>query len=482
MTATEFTALLPLLGVAGTSIVLMSAIAIRRDRRWTITITLFGLAISLGLVIAARRVVPLDVTPLLVIDSFALFFFALIISAAAVVALLAYEYLDRRNTVCDEFYLLLLFATLGCCVLAASTHFASLFLGLEILSVSLYAMVAYTRNTEKSLEAGIKYLILAAVSSAFLLFGMALIYAQTGALAFAELASSQTQPAAGPALITLAGLALLVVGVGFKLALVPFHMWTADVYEGAPAPVTAFVATASKGAIVALLVRFAATTGAQTTELYGFLALIAGASIIVGNLLALLQDNVKRMLAYSSIAHLGYLLIAFLAGGARGAEAATFYMAAYFVTMLGAFGVITVLSPVDRDLDRLDDYLGLGRARPFFAGLLTAMFLSLAGIPLTAGFVGKFLVLRAGVGATLWTLALILVIGSVISVFYYLRVVVAMYMRSSNDEASKPYAVPVSLMAGATLAALLVALAWLGVWPAPFLEIVRAAVSALSNS
>jgi len=480
MTASEFTALLPLVGVAGTSIVLMLAISIRRDRRWALIITILGLAVSFALLFVARPLVPLEVTPLLLIDGFALFFFGLLIAGSAVVAVLASSYLARRGIACGEFYLLLLFATLGCCVIVASTHFASLFLGLEIHSVSLYALIAYLRNTEKSLDAGIKYLILAATSSAFLLFGMALIYAHTGTMAFAELASRLFPTGAEPALITLAGLALLLVGICYKLALVPFHMWTADVYEGASAPVTAFVATASKGALVALLVRFAAMTGTQTTtELYGFLALIAGASIIVGNLLALLQDNVKRMLAYSSIAHLGYVLIAFLAGGARGAEAAAFYMAAYFVTVLGAFGVITVLSPVDRDLDRLDDYLGLGRARPFFAGLLTAMFLSLAGIPLTAGFVGKFLVLRAGVGAALWALALILVVGSVISVFYYLRVVVAMYMRSTDEEASKPYTVPVPLMAGATLAALLVALVWLGVWPAPFLEIVRSTVGAL---
>ncbi|MBW2726375.1 MAG: NADH-quinone oxidoreductase subunit N [Deltaproteobacteria bacterium] len=480
MTATELTALLPLVGVAGTSVVLMLAISIRRDRQWALIITILGLALSFVLLFVARPLVPCEVTPLLIIDGFALFFFGLLIAGSAVVAVLASGYLARRGIACEEFYLLLLFATLGCCVIAASTHFASLFLGLEIHSVSLYALIAYLRNTERSLDAGIKYLILAAVSSAFLLFGMALIYAHTGTMAFAELASRLFPTGAEPALMALAGLALLLVGISYKLALVPFHMWTADVYEGASAPVTAFVATASKGALVALLVRFAAITGAQTTtELYGFFALIAGASIIVGNLLALLQDNVKRMLAYSSIAHLGYVMIAFLAVGARGAEAVTFYMAAYFVTILGAFGVITVLSPVDRDLDRLDDYLGLGRARPLFAGLFTAMLLSLAGIPLTAGFVGKFLVLRAGVGAAQWTLALILVVGSVISVFYYLRVVVAMYMRSADDEASKPHTVPVSLMAGATLAALLVALVWLGVWPAPVMELVHGAVGAL---
>ena len=479
MTASEFTALLPLLGVAGTSIVLMLAIAIRRDRRWTVSITIVGLAVSLGLVFAARPVVPCAVTPLLVVDGYALFFFALLISATAVVALLAYEYLDRRGCVCDEFYLLLLFATLGCCVLAASTNFASLFLGLEILSVSLYALVAYFRDTERSLEAGIKYLILAATSSAFLLFGMALIYAETGTMAFSALASLQFRPEAEPALITVAGLALMMVGIGFKLALVPFHMWTADVYEGAPSPVTAYVATVSKAAVVALLVRLLAAAETPTPQLVGLMALLAGASIIAGNLLALRQDNVKRLLAYSSIAHMGYLMIAIIAGGANGVEAAVFYLAAYFPTTLGAFGVITVLSSGRRDCDHLDDYVGLGARRPFLAGVLTATLLSLAGIPLTAGFVGKFLVLGAGVGATQWTLALILVLGSVISIYYYLRVIVAMYMRSAEDTAREPSTARVSLAVGATLTALLAVLLWLGVWPAPFLEIIQATVGAL---
>ncbi len=479
MTSNELIALLPMLGVAGTSIVLMLAIAIRRDRRSTISITVFGLAFSFGLVFGARRVVPCDVSSLLRIDGFALFFFALIISASAVVALLAFEYLDRRQAACEEFYLLLLFATLGCCVLAAATHFASLFLGLEILSVSLYALLAFFRNSEKGLEAGIKYLVLAAVSSAFLLFGMALIYAQTGAMTFSALTDHPLGPDRGFAVMTAAGLALMMVGVGFKLALVPFHMWTADVYQGAPAPVTAFVATVSKAAVAAVLIRLLAEPGTATPQLVWIMALLAGASIIVGNLLALQQDNVKRLLAYSSIAHMGYLMIAIIAGGANGGEAAAFYLAAYIPTTLCAFGVITVQSYGNRDCDHLYDYVGLGRSRPILAGALTLSLLSLAGIPLTAGFVGKFLVLGAGVGSGLWTLTLILVLGSVISIFYYLRVIVAMYMRGEETAQTAPVVHPVSILAGTILATLVVVVLWLGVWPAPVLEIVRTIVGAL---
>ena len=479
MTTTDLRALLPLLGIAGTSIVLMSAIAIRRDRRWTISITLAGLAVSLGLILAARPVVPRSVTALLTIDGYALFFFALLISTAAVVAVLAYEYLERRNAVCDEFYLLLLFATLGSCVLAAASHFASIFLGLEILSVSLYAMVAYFPNTEKSIEAGIKYLILAAVSSAFLLFGMALIYAQTGTMAFSALSSLELRPGTAPVLMTVAGVALMMVGVGFKLALAPFHMWTADVYEGAPAPVTAYVATVSKAAVVALLIRLLAAAETPPPQLITLIALLAGASIILGNLLALRQENIKRLLAYSSIAHMGYLMIAIIGGGVNGAETAAFYLAAYLPTTLAAFGVVTLLSSGQRDCDELTDYSGLGARRPFLAGILTITMLSLAGIPLTAGFIGKFLVLGAGVDSGQWTLTLILVLGSVISIYYYLRVVVAMYMRPVDDTAFESTPARVSLAVGVTLAALIAVLFWLGVWPAPFLEIIRTTVGAL---
>jgi NADH-quinone oxidoreductase subunit N len=472
VTGGEFTALLPLLGIAATSVVLMATVTVRRLGRGSLLITLAGLAASFGLLFGARTVAPTPVPPLLLIDGHALFFIGLIIATAATVAVLAFDYLLRRDCDVEEFFLLLLFATLGSCVLASSTHFASLFLGLEILSVSLYAMVAYLRSSGRSLEAGVKYLILAAVSSAFLLFGMALVYAETGRLELGALL-------AGGSLMGLAGFALIMVGVGFKLALAPFHMWIADVYEGAPAPVTAFVATASKAAVVALLLRLMATMGTPSPRITWFLALLAGVTIILGNLLALRQDNVKRLLAYSSIAHLGYLMIAVVAGGSSGAEAAAFYLAAYLPTTLVAFGIVTVLSSGERDRDRLSDYMGLGRSRPTAAILLTVSLLSLAGIPLTAGFIGKFLVLGSGIAAGWWSLALILVLGSVISIFYYLRVVVAMYMRPAPEGPPDHPGPPVPLVAGATLAVLLGVILWLGIWPGPFLEVVATAVGAL---
>lgn len=473
MTGVEFTALAPVIAIAATSIVLMAVVAVRRHPTVNTVVTIAGLAASLGLISISSRLAPLRVTQLLVIDSLALIFFALIITASTVVAILAHAYLARRGLGNGELLMLLLFATLGGCILAASTHFASLFLGLEVLSVSLYAMIAYLRDEDISLEAGVKYLILAAVSSAFLLFGMALVYAHTGDLGFGALAG------ADGSLVVLAGVVLMMVGVGFKLALVPFHMWTADVYQGAPAPVTAFVATASKAAVVAVLLRLLSVAESPAPQLVWFMALTAAASIVVGNLLALRQDNLKRLLAYSSIAHLGYLMIAVIAGGDDGATAAVFYIAAYIPTTLLAFGVITAFSPGTRDRDFVDDYVALGEKRPVYAGLLTVSLLSLAGIPLTAGFIGKFLVLRSGVGAGAWVLALILVLGSVVSIYYYLRVLVVMYMNETPEWQCGDPEPPVPMTVAAVLIALLAVILWLGVWPGPFLETVRTSVSSL---
>lgn len=326
--------------------------------------------------------------------------------------------------------------------------------------MTLYALIAYLHERPRPVEAGIKYLALAAVSAAFLLFGIALIYADLGSMDFARIAQLLATKADLNATLLLPGVVLIVTGIGFKLALVPFHMWTPDVYEGAPAPVTAFVATVSKGAMFALLLRYFNQSGFN----HGFapvvlmFSIIAIASMFAGNLLALLQNNVKRILAYSSIAHMGYLLVAFQIGGPMGASAVIFYLVAYFVMTLGAFGVVTVLSERERDADLLEDYRGLFWRRPALALVFTAMLLSLAGIPLTAGF---------------------LVITSAIGLFYYLRIVATLYAQpAAGDRAHEPIPrrAPV---ANLVLAALTVILVWLGVYPAPLLVAIRAAISSI---
>jgi NADH-quinone oxidoreductase subunit N len=470
-------ALLPLLLVAATSVIVMLAAALRRSHALALGLTLAGLSGAFCSVFFGHL---RQVTALLAIDSYALFFMGLIVAASFTVVLLAYGYLAEREGNREEFYVLILVATFGAMVLAASTHFVSFFLGLEILSVALYALISYLHGRALPVEAGIKYLVLAAASAAFLLFGMALIYADLGTMDFARMAQLLASGVAVNPALLLPGVILIVTGIGFKLALVPFHMWTPDVYEGAPAPVTAFVATVSKGGMFALLLRYFHQSGAHSfSPVFLVISIIAVASMFAGNLLALLQNNVKRILAYSSIAHMGYLLVAFQIGGPMGGGAAAFYLVAYFVMTLGAFGVVTLLSERQRDADLLDDYRGLFWRRPALALVFTAMLLSLAGIPLTAGFLGKFYIVAAGASAGAWALILILVTTSAIGLFYYLRIVVVLYQQpAASDRAHEP--VPLRAPAAAVvLAALTVILVWLGVYPMPLLRVIQTAIGSL---
>ena len=476
MNAADILALLPLLLIAGTSVVVMLAIAAKRNHALAAGLTLAGLTAAFVSIWAAVPLVPRQVTPLLLVDRYALFYIGLIIASAAAVAVLSYPYFENRDGHREELYLLLLLATLGCAVLVASSHFVSFLLGLEILSVSLYAMVAYLTDLKKPLEAGIKYLILASASAAFLLFGVALIYADAGSMAFSRI-RELTVSGSGLGLL-LPGIVLTVTGIGFKLGVVPFHLWTPDVYEGAPAPVAAFVATTSKSAMVALLLRYFYVSGAlQYRAVFWVFSIIAIASMCAGNLLALQQTNVKRILAYSSIAHFGYILVAFLAGGTMAIEAVSFYLVAYTVTILAAFGVVTALSSSERDADDLEDYRGLFWRRPVIAGIFTAALLSLAGIPATMGFLGKFYVLSAGAAVAAWPAIIILVVTSVAGLFYYLRIVVALYSAPAEHPASTPIVSQGGTFALAVFAALLI---WFGIYPAPLLNLIRTTMAGLN--
>jgi len=476
MNYADLPALLPFLVLATTSLAIMLGIAFFRSHKLTFLLTLFGLAIALAGLFFANNSGSGSVTPLLTIDNFARYYIGLILLAGILVSLLSYSYLNIKGSHAEEFYILLVLATLGCMVLAAATHFASFFLGLELLSVSLYALAAYLRHSERGIEAGVKYLILAAVSSAFILFGMALIYAETGSMELAKIAVASADPGMNN-LAFLAGSVLIIVGVGFKLAVVPFHLWTPDVYEGAPAPVTAFIATVSKGAVFALVLRFFGALDIHVhAGLFTIFTIIAVSSMFAGNLLALLQTNVKRILAYSSISHIGYLLVTLLASGPLAKSAAAFYLTAYFITTLGAFGVVTILSNKDRDADLMEDYRGLAGKRPWLAGVLTLMLFSLAGIPLTAGFIGKFYVVTAGVGSSLWFVVIALVINSVIGLYYYLRIVIALFARPSEGNVARQS----SLSARIALAGLTFALILLGVYPGPVLDLITTSIQGLN--
>ncbi|MGE8296606.1 MAG: NADH-quinone oxidoreductase subunit NuoN [Pseudomonas sp.] len=483
--AVEFTlqhliALLPLLVTSLTVVVVMLAIAVRRNHGLTFVLSVVGLNLALLSLIPTLEVVPLQVTPLLLIDNFACYYMALVLAASLACITLIHAYLGGESGKGypgnrEELYLLVLLSAAGGLVLVSAQHLAGLFIGLELLSVPTYGMIAYAFFNKRSLEAGIKYMVLSAAGSAFLLFGMALLYAESGNLGFADIGASLMCESSQLVQI---GIGMMLIGLAFKLSLVPFHLWTPDVYEGAPAPVAAFLATASKVAVFAVLLRLyqisPAMSGGWLSEL---LTLIAIASILFGNLLALLQNNLKRLLGYSSIAHFGYLLVALIASKGLAVEAVGVYLATYVLTSLGAFGVITLMSTPysGRDADALYEYRGLFWRRPYLTAVLTVMMLSLAGIPLTAGFIGKFYVIAAGVEAQLWWLLGAMVLGSAIGVFYYLRVMVTLFMREPNmHRHDAPF--DWGQRAGGIMLLVVALLAFiLGVYPQPLLELVQQA-------
>ncbi|WP_161866764.1 MULTISPECIES: NADH-quinone oxidoreductase subunit NuoN [Pseudomonas] len=481
--AVEFTlqhliALLPLLVTSLTAVVVMLAIAAKRNHTVTFILSVAGLNLALLSLIPTLDVAPLEVTPLLLIDNFACYYMALVLAASLACITLIHAYLGGesgkgypRNR--EELYLLVLLSAAGGLVLVSAQHLAGLFIGLELLSVPTYGMIAYAFFNKRSLEAGIKYMVLSAAGSAFLLFGMALLYAESGNLAFADIGASLMRESSQLVQI---GIGMMLIGLAFKLSLVPFHLWTPDVYEGAPAPVAAFLATASKVAVFAVLLRLYQISPAMTGGwLSDLLTLIAIASILFGNLLALLQNNLKRLLGYSSIAHFGYLLVALIASKGLAVEAVGVYLATYVLTSLGAFGVITLMSTPysGRDADALYEYRGLFWRRPYLTAVLTVMMLSLAGIPLTAGFIGKFYVIAAGVEAQLWWLLGAMVLGSAIGVFYYLRVMVTLFMREPNmHRHDAPF--DWGQRAGGIMLLVVALLAFIiGVYPQPLLELVQ---------
>jgi len=357
-------------------------------------------------------------------------------------------------------------------VLVAANHFVTFFIGLETLSISLYVMIGYLKHRNQNIEAGVKFLVIASVSTAFLLFGMGLIYAHSGVMNFQELgALAEKSEHLSP--IVLTGIGLILTGIGFKLALVPFQIWTPDVYQGAPAPVTTFIATISKGSVLALAIRlFFDIRGYQSHALIIVLSVIAVLSMFTGNLLALQQKNLKRMLGYSSIAHMGYLTIILLTGTKEGIEAAIFYVAAYIITSLGAFGIISILSVCERDAEDVQDMNGLFWSSPWLAVVMSLALFSLAGIPITAGFISKFYIVLAGVKSSLWLLVSILIINSVISLFYYLRIVRAMFTPS---EVRKKIRLPI--LTSLALIIIVAGILILGLFPSFLTDL----ISAFSN-
>lgn len=475
--STHLLALAPLAILCLTIIVVLLSIAIRRHHFTTATMTVVGLNVALLSLLGVLQVTPIQVTPLLIVDDYSVLFGAIVLVSALACSTLAHAYLETLPDRREEFYLLLLCSTGGALALIASRHFASLFIGLELLSVPLYGMVAYAYRDRISLEAGLKYMVLSGAASAFLLFGMALLYGASGSLAYAGLVDSMVDGGAHQSWV-LIGVGMMVIALAFKLSLVPFHIWTPDVYEGAPAPVSAFLATASKVAVFAVLVRFFTLAPPAANEgLHTLVGVIAFASMMIGNLLALRQRNVKRLLGYSSIAHLGYLLTAVVAGGELGTEAVGVYLATYVATTLGAFGVVTLVSSPysGTDAGALHHYRGLFWRRPYLAAVFTVMMLSLAGIPMTAGFIGKFYAVAVAVDAQLWWLAGGLVVGSALGLYYYLRMMIILFLDEPGERRRDAVSGWGQQSGGIVMLLIAAAVIVFGIYPQPLIALVTAA-------
>jgi|SRR5580765_182909 NADH-quinone oxidoreductase subunit N len=388
-------------------------------------------------------------------DTFSMFFHLLLGSVALLVILASDSYLSRANLESAEFFALILFATAGMGVLASAQELLTAFIGLEMSSIASYVLAGYRRDTLKSSESALKYFLLGSFATAFFLYGIALVYGSTGTTLLDAMGNAN--PHSG---LLILGLALILIGLGFKVAVAPFQIWTPDVYEGAPTPVTALFAAGPKAAAFALLLRIFATVPAATHYWFWAFWILAVVTMFAGNLGALVQTNVKRLLAYSSIAHAGYILVAFAAvtgmtgsdtstvlGGVPAYTAILFYLLSYALVKVGAFTIVSQLGGKDEKYVTLEDYAGLSQRHPWAAAALSLFLLSLLGLPVTAGFFGKFYVFKAAINSKLIWLAILMALNSVIGAYYYLKVIVAMYMRDSGEdaEAAKPLSFPLTV-------------------------------------
>ena len=467
MNATMFSALAPILMLSLTAVVLMIQASIKRDQSVAWVITAVGFLLTLWSASYARDFIQ-PVTILLEVDHWSLFFTSLILIASSVTLVLSKETFSSEGERKEEYYLLLVLSVLGAVVLIQSSHMVSLLLGMELMGVALYAMIAFPERGQLPLEGAVKYLVLSACASAMLLYGFALIYAATGELSYAGIGARAALAYAENPMLMMAGSAMVLAGIGFKLSVAPFHMWTPDVYEGAPTPVTGFLATVSKSAVFVALSRFY-IDGAlyQFSGLNTALVVLAIASMLVGNWLALRQKNIKRLLAYSSIAHFGYLLVVLIALTYLEADlvsqSITFYLTAYIVTTLAAFTIVSMVAGEDTAKQNISAFAGLFWSRPLEASALTVAMLSLAGIPLTAGFMAKFFVITVGIQSGLWGLLAVLVIASAIAIYYYLRIIFAMTQsaQSSGNSANWQEKLAAIVLMASILA--------LGSWPQPFI-------------
>ncbi len=467
--ATEYLRILPELVLCAFGILVMliePLLGPENNRKGLGVLAFIGTLAALGATLVMAANPGMAFSGMIRVDRFAVFFHVIVLAVAAVVTLASLEYLNTQKLRAGEYYGLILLGTVGMALMSSAVELVLVFIALEISSISTYILAGFRRNVATSIEAALKYFLLGSFATAFFLYGVALMFGATGSTSIYTIGATLRS---GPvSTLAYVAVAMMFVGIGFKVATAPFHVWTPDVYEGAPSPVVALMSTGPKAASFAVLLRI--LFAAAAPGWFWLVWVSAVLSMFIGNLGALVQTSVKRMLAYSSIAHAGYLMVAFAAAPEIGISAAMFYAASYAAMNVGAFIVISHFGGQDERYVTIEDYAGLGRRSPLLALVLTVFLLSLIGIPITGGFFAKFYVFRAALGANLIGLTILGVINSAIAAYYYLRVIVAMYMREPREGmADTPVArIPVGL--GISLAVSLIVTIYLGVLPGRVLD------------
>lgn len=480
MTQLDFYVILPVLVLAAwASLLLLADLFIPRERKGlTALLAALGLLLTLGVSLSQFGREAFGFGGMVTLDGFSTFLTSLLALSGLLGIGVAYSYLKRMDIERGEYYALLLFSVVGMMLMAQASDLIVTFIALELLSIPLYVMAAIAYPKTDSEEAGLKYFLLGAFASGFVVYGIALVFGATGSTALSQILSAVSTGAANLPLL-LAGAGLILVGFGFKVAAVPFHMWTPDVYQGAPTPVTAFMAAGAKIAGFAALLRiFALGLPALAADLTQVLVVLSALSMLVGNFVAIAQTDIKRMLAYSSIAQAGYILMAFVPYAnpdvrELSVAAALFYLAAYTLTSFGAWGVVIALEKADGGGLKIDDYAGLGRRQPLLAAAMTVFMLSLIGLPPTLGLVGKIYLFRAVIAGGYYPLAVVGVLTSMLSAFYYLRVVVKMYMQDGEPVVTRERWLDLTVAAMAILTVIV------SLFPAPLFDWASRAVLAL---
>ena len=479
----------PELILTGTVLLLILADLFLRDRDKTVCwlLAFAGCLTALAATVLAWGQEGEAFARLVRMDNLASFFQVIFLMSGILTLLLSGGYVKREGFPAGEYLSLLLLSLIGMLFMAAANDLLTVFLGLEIMSIPVYVLSGFMRRNPKSPEAALKYLLLGAFASAFLLFGIALVYGAVGTTRLAEVLGHVSAARAAAEPLFLAGLGFLLVGMGFKVSLVPFHMWTPDVYEGAPTPITAFMSAAVKAAGFAILIRVVVISfhplAGDWSRIFWLLAVL---TMVLGNVVALVQDNVKRMLAYSSIAHAGYVLVALTPGTRTGLQAALIYMFIYALMNIGAFGVVLSLSRKDEEGTEIRDYAGLAKKHPLYALAMAVFLFSLAGVPPTGGFIGKFYAFSAAVKAGYLGLAVIGVLMSAVSAYFYLRVLVVMYMQEPEAGEAR-FLSPTLAASGLDMGVVNLSLGicaltvlFLGVWPGWLAQAALQALQGLS--